>query len=87
VNKYVLSRCLKQFVLLVGSGIKSGSEFQTNFCRGEKLVEAYTHTHLTALCPGLPGWVSLYQKGKTNQDFTEATDSEWQWHHLGHMQV
>jgi len=20
-------------------------------------------------------------------DFTEARDSEWQWHHLGHMQV
>jgi len=20
-------------------------------------------------------------------DFTEASDSEWQWHHLGHMQV
>ena len=27
------------------------------------------------------------QKGKTNQDFTEARDSEWQWHQLGHMQV
>ena len=31
--------------------------------------------------------VSQYQKGKTNLDFTEAGDSEWQWHHLGHMQV
>jgi len=30
------------------------------------------------------GW---YQKGKTNLDFTEARDSEWQWHQLGHMQV
>jgi len=30
---------------------------------------------------------SQYQKGKTNLDFTEATDSEWQWHQLGHMQV
>jgi len=28
-----------------------------------------------------------YQKGKTNLDFTEARDSEWQWHQLGHMQV
>ena len=26
--------------------------------------------------------VSQYQKG-----FTEARDSEWQWHQLGHMQV
>jgi len=39
-----------------------------------------------ALCPGLPG-VSRYQKGKTDLDFTEARDSEWQWHQLGHMQV
>jgi len=31
--------------------------------------------------------VSQYQKGKTNLDFTEARDSEWQWHQLGHMQV
>jgi len=31
--------------------------------------------------------VSWYQKGKTNLDFTEARDSEWHWHHLGHMQV
>jgi len=31
--------------------------------------------------------VSRYQKGKTNLDFTEARDSEWQWHQLGRMQV
>jgi len=31
--------------------------------------------------------VGQYQKGKTNLDFTEARDSEWQWHQLGHMQV
>jgi len=31
--------------------------------------------------------VSQYQKGKTNLDFTEASDSEWQWHQLSHMQV
>jgi len=31
--------------------------------------------------------VSWYQKGKTDLDFTEARDSEWQWHRLDHMQV
>jgi len=31
--------------------------------------------------------VSRYQKGKTNLDFTEARDSEWQWNQLGHMLV
>jgi len=32
-------------------------------------------------------WVSRYQKGKTNLDFTGARESGWQWHPLGHMQV
>jgi len=31
--------------------------------------------------------VSRYQKGKTNLDFTEVTDSEWQWQLLGCLQV
>jgi len=31
--------------------------------------------------------VSRHQKGETNPDFTEARDSEWQWHQPGHMQV
>jgi len=31
--------------------------------------------------------VSRYQIGKTDLDFTEARDSEWQWHQLGYMQV
>jgi len=31
--------------------------------------------------------VSRYQKGKTKLHFTKATDSEWQWHQLGHIQV
>jgi len=26
--------------------------------------------------------VSRYQKGKTSLDFTEARDSDWQWHQL-----
>ena len=31
--------------------------------------------------------MSQYQKGKTNLNFTEARNSEWQWNPLGHMQV
>jgi len=31
--------------------------------------------------------VGRYQKGKTKLDFTEARDSEWQWHPLGYIQV
>ena len=36
-----------------------------------------THTRLTALCPGLPGW-----SGTRKVKFCE-----WRWHQLGHMQV
>ena len=39
------------------------------------------------LWPSLGPPLNAYQKGKTNLDFTEAEDSEWQWHQLGHMQV
>jgi len=45
----------------------------------------YTHTRLMAL--SRTTWVIRYLKGKTNLDFTEARDSEWHWHQLGHMQV
>ena len=47
------------------------------------------HTHTHPFNGPLSGTtrVSRYQKGKTNLDFTEARDSEWQWHPLGHMQV
>jgi len=31
--------------------------------------------------------VGRYQKGKINLNFTEARDSEWQWHQLGCKQV
>ena len=31
--------------------------------------------------------VSRYQKGKTNLDFTEVRDSEWQWHQLDHVSL
>ena len=49
--------------------------------------QVYTHTHpFNGRLSGTTR-VSLYQKGKTSLDFTEARDSEWQWHQLCHMQV
>jgi len=50
---------------------------------------SHTHTRTHPFNGPLSGTsqVSRYQKGKTNVDFTEARDSEWQWHQLGHMQV
>jgi len=47
----------------------------------------YTHTHTFNGPLSMTTRVSRYQKSKTNLDFTEARDSEWQWHQLGYMQV
>ena len=50
-------------------------------------MKQHTHTH-PFNGPFFQDYqVSRYQKGKTDLDFTEAGDSEWQWHPLGHMQV
>jgi len=49
------------------------------------LVTAQTHSFNGPLSGTTQ--VSRYQKGETNLDFTEARDSKWQWHQLGHMQV
>ena len=56
---------------------------------GISLIALCTHTHThTFNGPfSTTTQVSRYQKGKTIVDFTEARDSEWQWHQLGHMQV
>jgi len=53
------------------------------------ITHTHTHTHTQTFNGPLSGTtrVSQYQKGKTNLDFTEARDSEWPWHHLGHMQA
>jgi len=52
-------------------------------------IVLHTHTHTHPFNGSFSGTtqVSRYHKGKTTLDFTEARDSEWQWHQLGHMQV
>ena len=50
-------------------------------------INTTTHTHPFNGPFSGTTQASRYQKGKTNLDFTEARDSEWQWHQLGHMQV
>ena len=42
----------------------------------------HTHTHTTVYRPFDRDYL-----GKPVLDFTEASDSEWQWHQLGRMQV
>jgi len=55
----------------------------------QQTASKHTHTHTHLFNGPLSGTtlVSQYQKGKTNLYFTEARDSEWQWHQLGHVQV
>ena len=45
------------------------------------------HTHLFNGPFSGTTLVIRYQKSKTNLDFTEARDSEWQWHQLDYTQV
>jgi len=57
------------------------------YCQSTEGIALKTHTHpFNGPLSGTTR-VSRYQKGKTYLDFTEARDSEWQWHQLGHMQV
>ena len=57
----------------------------TQYVRTYARTHAHTHT-FNGLFSTITR-MSQYQKGKTNLDFTEARDNEWQWHQLGHMQV
>jgi len=52
-------------------------------------AHTHTHTHTNPFNGPFSGTtrVSRNQKGKTSLGFTEARDSEWQWHQPGHMQV
>jgi len=56
-----------------------------------QLIMLATHTHTRPFngpFPGPPRWAGTRKvKPIWNLDFTEARDSEWQWHQLNHMQV
>jgi len=56
-------------------------------CQSTLAWQLTQHTHPFNSPLSTTTRVSRYQKGKTNLDFTEARDSEWPWHQLGHMQV
>ena len=65
------------------------SNIKSQKSEGWMLCKDYEYTHTQPFNGPLSGTtrVSRYQKGKTNLDFTEARDSEWQWNPLCHMQV
>jgi len=67
----------------------AGITYYKIYKQPKKKSYEYTHTQTHTFNGPFSGTtqVSRYEKGKTNLDFTEARDSEWQWHELGHMQV
>jgi len=69
--------------------ILCSSHIQLHNKQTKKQRNKDTHTHTHTFNGPLSGTtqVSQYQKGKTNLDFTEVRDREWQWHQLGHMQI
>ena len=54
-------------------------------CIASGCIEKHTHTHLTALFPGLPGWAGT-RKVKPIWILLKQ-ETEWQWYQLGHRQV
>ena len=64
-------------------------QIRTVIAKFKNITNITTHTHTHPFNGPLSGTtrVSQYQKGKTNLDFSEARDSEWQWYRLDHMQV
>jgi len=60
--------------------------FKVAFCHSLhniSVADIITAKLLWSCVQDYPG--ELVPEDKTNQEFTEAGDSEWQWHQLGHM--
>ena len=60
---------------------------QSNTYSAQRSHLGVTHAHTRSTALSGTTQVSRYQKSKTNVDYTEARDSEWQRHQLGRMQV
>jgi len=80
-------RILLKFYYLHATALAESNQCIRNRKKMLKFMTARTHTHSFNSPFSGTTRVRRYQKGKTNQDFTEARDSEWQWHQLGHIQV
>jgi len=82
-----------KFVMSINEHMTTSFDQPSSLCHQTLILFTrglpYEHTHTHTFNGPLSGTirVSRYQKGKTNLDFTEARDNEWQWHQLGYMQV
>jgi len=68
-----------QFLKFDSATVGMGSVL-TLICQSVSIINSQIHTHTHPFNGPLSEatWVGQYQKGKTNLDFTEARDSEWQ---------
>ena len=84
-----LCTCLYKTTQLLQCARQSKASRIVTSCRTYKIFQLLLllHTHPFNGPFSRTTQVGRYQKGKTNLDCTEARDSEWQWHQLGHMQV
>ena len=76
--------CVPQSVMILSVAMSALHQSNNGF---RSSADSFSHSRLQNFSYNHLTWVSRYQKGKTNLDFTGARDSEWQWHQLGHMQV
>ena len=81
------SHCISIGPVCVSLAPRSSHDFHLLFHIALRWLHTHTHSHPFNGPLSRTTRVSRYQKGITNLDFTEARDSEWQWHQLGHMQV
>jgi len=84
-------QCVDTLYMLYHVNTVTTSQSATKIKRKQQVCKSehyytHTHTHTHPFNGPLSGTtrVSRYQK---STDFTEARDSEWQWHQLGRMQV
>ena len=69
----------------VGCGYLSGARCISFACGPADATHTHTHPFNGTFVRDYPG--EPVPEGKTYLDFTEASDSKWQWHQLGFMQV
>jgi len=86
-----LQTYVQQPITLTTEYVEIGTKAIKNFSQTGEFApgldtNTHPHTHTHPFNGPLSGTtqVNRYQKCKTNLEFTEARDSGWQWHQLGH---
>ena len=87
VMESMVGRKVMAAIVMTSDQISIDSGCVISLATGQCYLVIDTHAHPFSSPFSGTTRVSWYQKGKTDLDFTEARDSEWQWHQLGHMQV